>query len=331
MKIRNFNNILFNNNFYGGKAGKKLGFNWNDEKWFLKFPKSTKSMENVNISYTTAPLSEYIGSHIYESIGLPVHETELGIYDQKLVVACKDFKNKNENLFDFHSIKNSYTINDLFNEEFSSSSKNDWQPLEEIENIFKTNIAFKEVPKLKERFWDMFVVDALIGNHDRNNGNWGILVNNETSEMKIAPIYDNGAAFGNKLDDEKIDKLLKDENKFKQNVYESRISAFSLNDKNINPLKYIESLENKDLNEAIFRIVPKIDLKKIERIIDEIPNEYNNIKVISNLQKEYYKKTLNFRYEKVLEPTFKKILEIEKDNGSATQMERESSKNEMEM
>ena len=233
--------------------------------------------------------------------------------------------------FDFHSIKNSYTINDLFNEEFSSSSKNDWQPLEEIENIFKTNIAFKEVPKLKERFWDMFVVDALIGNHDRNNGNWGILVNNETSEMKIAPIYDNGAAFGNKLDDEKIDKLLKDENKFKQNVYESRISAFSLNDKNINPLKYIESLENKDLNEAIFRIVPKIDLKKIERIIDEIPNEYNNIKVISNLQKEYYKKTLNFRYEKVLEPTFKKILEIEKDNGSATQMERESSKNEMEM
>ena len=52
MKIRNFNNILFNNNFYGGKAGKKLGFNWNDEKWFLKFPKSKLFKSFIIISCT---------------------------------------------------------------------------------------------------------------------------------------------------------------------------------------------------------------------------------------------------------------------------------------
>lgn len=46
----------------------------------------------VEISYTTSPLSEYIGSYIYESIGIPVHVTKLGIKDGKVVVAYKDFR-----------------------------------------------------------------------------------------------------------------------------------------------------------------------------------------------------------------------------------------------
>lgn len=330
MKIRNFSNVLFNNQLYGGRAGQKLGFNWNDSKWFLKFPKSTKSMNNVNISYTTAPLSEYIGSHIYLLIGLPVHDTELGIYDQKLVVACKDFKERDENLFDFHSIKNLYSLNDL-QDEIPPSSSHNLQSLEEINMVFKNNEIFKDLPELKERFWDMFVIDALIGNHDRNNGNWGILVNSQTSEMRIAPVYDNGAAFGNKLDDEKIKDLLNDEHKFKQNVYESRISSFSLNDKNINPLKYIESMSNSDLNKAVLRIVPKINKDKIFNLIDEIPSEDRGIRIISDVQKEFYKKTLDYRYEKVLEPVFNKLLEIDKDNGSETQLEKSTINDEMEM
>ena len=330
MKIRNFSNVLFNNQLYGGRAGQKLGFNWNDSKWFLKFPKSTKSMNNVNISYTTAPLSEYIGSHIYLLIGLPVHDTELGIYDQKLVVACKDFKERDENLFDFHSIKNLYSLND-FQDEIPPSSSHNLQSLEEINMVFKNNEIFKDLPELKERFWDMFVIDALIGNHDRNNGNWGILVNSQTSEMRIAPVYDNGAAFGNKLDDEKIKDLLNDEHKFKQNVYESRISSFSLNDKNVNPLKYIESMSNYDLNKAILRIVSKINKDKIFNLIDEIPSEDRGIRIISDVQKKFYKKTLDYRYEKVLEPVFNKLLEIDKDNGSETQLEKSTINDDMEM
>ena len=27
--------------------------------------------------------------------------------------------------------------------------------------------------QVEERFWDMFVVDSLVGNFDRHNGNWG--------------------------------------------------------------------------------------------------------------------------------------------------------------
>lgn len=302
MTLNDYSKAQINNQLYGGAAGQKLGININGENWFLKFPKSTRSMKNVNISYTTSPLSEYIGSHIYEDIGIDVHATELGIYDNKLVVACKDFKKDNELLFDFNAIKNRYSKD--MDETSSVSSR---QPLEELAEIFENNQIFKEVPELKDRFYDMFVVDALIGNHDRNNGNWGILVNSLNQAIRLAPVYDNGASFSNKSDDEKIKEIINDEHKFRQNVYESRISSFSLNEKIINPLKYIETMEDKKLNEAVIRIVPKINIENIFKIIDKIPNEYNDIKVISDIQRKYYKKSILYRYEQVLLPTYEKL------------------------
>lgn len=91
MYLIDFNECQENNKAYGGMAGSKLGIIYQGEDWILKFPKSTKGMRKTEISYTTSPLSEYIGSHIYQILGYPVHETKLGTKDNKLVVACKDF------------------------------------------------------------------------------------------------------------------------------------------------------------------------------------------------------------------------------------------------
>lgn len=46
---------------------------------------------------------------------------------------------------------------------------------------------------LTQHFWDMFIVDALIGNWDRYNGNWGFLYNPVTDEVEIAPVFDCGS------------------------------------------------------------------------------------------------------------------------------------------
>ena len=69
MKIYDFNNVEISQRRYGGKAGLKQGIVLDGENWLLKFPKSTKEYVKVEISYTTSPLSEYLGSHIYASIG----------------------------------------------------------------------------------------------------------------------------------------------------------------------------------------------------------------------------------------------------------------------
>lgn len=108
MELKNYTNNEKSKKYYGGNAGHKIGIIEDNEDWILKFPKNTHNLENVEMSYTTAPLSEYIGSKIYELVGLDVHEVKLGIYDKKLVVACKDFNNKEFNFYELHEIKNNY-------------------------------------------------------------------------------------------------------------------------------------------------------------------------------------------------------------------------------
>ena len=307
IKIENFNNLKSSGIAYGGHGGSKSGVLFNNERWFLKYPKTTKSMDVKNLSYTTTPLSEYLGSNIYKIIGIDVHETKLGIKDNKLVVACKDFLDSSEIILSYNEIKNEYSLETENELEKISTNYSQSEDLQELFILMSTNIYFRRIEDLRKRFYDMFVVDALIGNNDRNERNWGLVLNKENAVLRLAPVYDNGAAFCNKSDNPKLQSFLDNENKFKQLAYDSSISVFSLNDKKINPLKYIESMQNEELNQAVLRIVPKIDLKKIKDFFDTIPYEYNNIQVFSKEQRLVYYNLLVYRYEKVLLPIYNKL------------------------
>ena len=52
--------------------------------------------------------------------------------------------------------------------------------------------------------------------------------------------------------------------------------------------KYIEFLQNNECNEALIRIVTKIHLDKIITMINEIPEEFEEITIISKIRKEFY-------------------------------------------
>ncbi len=302
INIVNFDIYKSNGKSYGGHSGMKNGITINGEKWFLKYPKSTKSMKVENLSYTTSPLSEYIGSNIYKSIGLLTHDTMLGISSNKIAVACKDFLSDTETIIDFNAIKNKYEPNSKEIEERHSSNFDKSDNLEDIMELMKDNYYFKQVPELKDRFWDMFIIDALISNNDRNEANWGVIYDNATSNLRLAPVYDNGASFYSKSSDEKLESILKNEDKFYQVVYESSISIFKLNDKILNPLKLIESKSIKECNDALLRIYPKINLEKIKTIFDEIPLE-----LCSNIQKTFYFKVLDYRVNNILKPVYNEL------------------------
>ena len=312
--MQNFNGLKENRIRYGGHVGNKLGVIINSENWFLKFPQLIRNLSRKGeISYTTSPISEYIGSHVYEIIGIPVHKTMLDIKDKKVVVACKDFR-KNPSVYffdDFNSIRNDYVEGLEEKLESASSSSNRGISLEETTIIMDNNPLFLKMPMLKKRFWDMFIVDALIGNNDRNNGNWGALVNSKTNETTIAPVFDNGASFNTKSSDVQIEAILDDNTRFVESAYKSRTCIFEEKAKQINPFKYIESLKNKECNEALIRIVPKIDLDKISDMINEIPENFEGIDIISKKRKEFYIKCLKYRYENSLYPTYLKALELE--------------------
>ena len=149
IKLENFENYESSGISYGGHGGSKKGIIIDGEKWFLKYPKSTKSMNVEGLSYSTTPLSEYLGSHIYDSIGLKAHVTKLGFANEKIVVACKDFLNSNEIIIDYNMIKNEYDENvEKAIENLSSngtlSSNHD---LEEVILIMEQNPYFKKFPE----------------------------------------------------------------------------------------------------------------------------------------------------------------------------------------
>lgn len=305
--MHNFENEKLSGFSYGGSEDKD-GIVYKNSYWILKYPNSTANLKgNIGLSYTSASLSEYIGSQIYKLLGFSVHETELGIKKGKVVVACKDFKSPSDQFCDFHSLKNHPYEQSTIPKNSSLSSYN--TEIEKIIEIFKRSDIFYKFPELKKRFYDMFVVDALINNNDRNEGNWGIIVNYYyPNHPRLAPVFDNGGSFYSKMSDDKMFQKLSDDKIFTSVVYNDARCAFSKDGKILNPLKYIESMENKDLNKALKRIVPHINMKSIKKMINDIPSEYEGVEVMSDIRKDFYIKSMEYKYEKVLLPTYNKLL-----------------------
>lgn len=66
-------------------------------------------------------------------------------------------------------------------------------------------------------------------------------------------------------------------------------------------------MENLECNKAVLRMVEKIDMNKIKNIFDELPEEYNGLPVLSKMQKTYYLKSLEYKYNNVLIPVYNKL------------------------
>ena len=308
--------------FYGGDAGAKDAILYEGEAWMLKYPKTTRDLIDPQISYTTSPLSEYLGSKIYELLGIPVHETLLGVRKNKIVVACKDFTRKwddglawgvrglwlQKHLVPFHDLKNSFMSSDL--ESYSGTGSETL--LDEVLAAIAGQEELKSIPGVLERFWDMFVVDAFIGNNDRNNGNWGILIDPRSGNAELAPVYDNGNAFFNKRSLTQMTKRMSDEKAMREDAYLSPLCAYKYTGLDheghkINPFTFIKRGENADCNAAVQRFAGAVDISMIESLIYSIPETLGTLAVMPEVQKEFYLKLMQMRLEQVLMPAAEKL------------------------
>ncbi|MCI5741023.1 MAG: HipA domain-containing protein [Lachnospiraceae bacterium] len=305
MKLVNFNDYPQNQRMYGGTAGRKMGITYEGKDYLLKFPGNLKEqqMKNINLSYSNSPVCEYIGSKIYELVGLPVHHTILGTRNEKIVVACEDFLGDGDRLYEFDKIK--VTFEPHFLDSNGNETNGVGVDLYEIMMTIQEHPFLKDISGVKEHFWNMFVMDALIGNTDRNNSNWGIILRKDGLK-EIAPVYDNGNCLNNKWDDEKMQIVMNDTDKMEAEAYKARRCIFELHGKRVNPYHIMESMEYQECSEAIRRLTPKIgsSMNKIQEMIKEIP-------VISEIQKQFFTSIIEYRYENVLLPVCKRIMEKE--------------------
>lgn len=285
----NFTNCNINKyKYYGGTNGNKICIIYNNEDYMLKLP----YLKKEKTSYSNSCISEYISCQIIKTLGLNVQETILGTFKDKIGVACKDFTGNGYVLKQFAELKNS---------QIETSENGYGTELNEVIETIDNQTVFDQ-KELKNFFWDMFIVDALLGNFDRHNGNWGFLVNAELKDIKIAPIFDCGSCLYPQPNDEMLKSILNDEKEMNSRVFVFPTSALKENNKKINYFDYISSLQNEDCNQALKRIFPRIDLKKINTIITETP-------FISDIRKQFYQEIIKLRYEKILKYSYDKLIE----------------------
>ena len=284
----------------------KKGIIYNGDFWFLKFPKNASIMNSAKgLSYVTSPLSEFIGSNIFRILGYDVHDTMLGIcFDgkkYKVVCACKDFikDDKNELLIHYTSLRND-TNPELMNRDIESSSFSA-SNINEIVFQLEYNSALSNIKGCKERFWDVVLIDMLINNNDRNEDNWGVIKDKRSNTYRLSPIYDCGNCFYGKTSDERIAEIMSDKAKLLSSALNG-ITAYEDNNERRIRNEDIVNFDNDDLKNSIKRVVKLVGekLDEIISFINEIPEEFEGIKIVSNLRKQYYINTLKIRLNEIL-------------------------------
>ena len=268
-----FTNAMEEFNNYKGSEKKKTLI-YNNKKYLVKFPDPIRE-KNKNISYINNAFSEYVGSNIFKICGFETQNTILGKYKykekEKIVCACEDFTDDEHILYEFENLALS-----------TNPDKKIETELSDIMEVIEENKMINTI-ETKEKFWEMFVIDSLIGNTDRHNGNWGFLLNKKTGKVSFSPIYDCGSCLNPMLEDEELKKMHETELK---NLAINCYSCIKENGKKINYMSYIKQRKNSECNNAIKRIFSNIDINKIIEFIDKI-------ETMSKVRKEFYKSIIN--------------------------------------
>ena len=281
---------------YNGANGSKIAISYNGTVYMLKFPPSAEG-KPTELSYTNSCISEHIASSVFNLIGIRAQETMLGTFTVKgrvkLVCACKDFATGSRRLFDFCSIKNTVLDSD------SNGSGTELSDI--MDAIEKQQYISPEV--LTKHFWNVFIVDALLGNFDRHNGNWGFVYDDSASSVEIAPVFDCGSCLLPQADESIMRKVLASESELHARIFQFPTSAIKLHGRKINYYDFISGVQNTACNTALQEIFPRIHMDEIDSFIDQVDG-------ITDLQKEFYKTYIHARYDLILTPAYKLLLQV---------------------
>lgn len=272
------------NRFYSG-AERKKSILINGKPYLVKFQKNSR--EGLRFNH----ISEYLGSHIFNLLGIETQETFLGTYKGENVVVIQDFLGEDEIFVPFNGVGDSSLEQDKEKYQYS---------YEDIIEMLQDNIKLTDVQQTIALFWDMFIIDAFIANFDRHGSNWGFIKKDNT--YRLSPVFDNGSSLFPQLNsDEKIEAVLGNQEEIDKCIYKFPTSQVKYMGKKSSYYEIISSLAFEECNKALIRIVKRVDLDKINRLIDTVEN-------ISEKRKAFYKTILRQRYEKILLNAYNKLM-----------------------
>ena len=272
------------NRYYSG-AERKKSILINEKPYLVKFQKNSR--EGLRFNH----VSEYLGSHIFALLGIETQETFLGTYKGENVVVIQDFLGEDEVFVPFNGVGDSSLEQDKEKYQYS---------YEDIIEMLQDNVKLTDVEQTIDLFWDMFIIDALIANFDRHGSNWGFI--KKDNKYRISPIFDNGSSLFPQLNtDEKIATVLENQAEIDMRIYKFPTSQVKYKGKKSSYYEIISSLAFEECNNALVRIVERIDFNTINKLIYSVEN-------ISEKRREFYKTILEQRYEKILLKSYNELM-----------------------
>ena len=270
--------------FYGGNAGRKLGIIAEGSRWMVKFPRRGRDSEGRcrhAPSCMTGPLGEFVGSAVYASLGIPVHEVRLGFLEGRLVAFCRDF-NRDGSFVEYAKIKNAFPgLGDL--ECSGTSGRGEY--LSDALAVLAGARPFAEMSEALGRFWDMFVVDAFIGNGARDNCSWGIMA--RAAGFELAPVFGNGSSFSGKRNPSVAAGMLGNGQALREDAIGDVVSFFlDSTGERIHPFRFIADTDDEGCLGAVERFRERIDMDSIASVIESVPEEAHGVEIMPRAVKD---------------------------------------------
>ena len=273
---------------YFSGSEKKIGILMDGAEWILKF----QYHDGLKIRFNH--VSEYIGSQIFSRLGFDTQVTQMGTYRGEQVVACKNFIPEGHRFVPFNDVGESTLETDK--ERFQYS-------YDDIMVLLHMNRKLTCVEQTVEEFWNIYIVDAFLGNFDRHGSNWGFLKDESNSTYRIAPVFDNGSCLYPQMTDEDMMRtIMASDEQTRDRVFRFPTSQIKIGGDKSSYYQVISSMAYPECNDALMRIFPKIDLNETDSVIDRTP-------FITETHKAFYKHMLRARYDLILKDTYRRLLE----------------------
>ena len=182
-----------------------------DQKiWLFKYPVRRETGEHW---------AEKIASEVAGLIGVPHARVELATFENTPDERAARFGYKGSVTKSFmqddDTLIHGNQILPLVVPDYNTQEKRFRQSQHTLYNIWLAlDYVFKnseESMAAKAQFAGYLTLDALVGNTDRHNENWGLLAKDDGSGARIAPSYDHASCLGRELQDVRRRLLLSEE------------------------------------------------------------------------------------------------------------------------
>lgn len=296
----------------GGTRDKEVVENPNDNKLYYFKTSLIKKEKN----YVYEFWSEVIASEIGELLGFEILKYNVAVNDQN-TLGCLSrlmIDTSKEQLDEGHKWIKRYHL------AYDTEDRDSYT----FQIIDKTLTGLFPNEKFTEKLISTIILDCIIGNEDRHQENWGIIISNKISKhswnpfskknpvpksnYRFAPIYDSGSSLGRELREEKVNQMVADS--IQLNAYinrgQSEIHWDGEHGKQKH-FKLIAKIADTEYRNVVIseinRIREKYDKTRIVEIINHIDDclpEAYNLQKIPQKRKELLIKLITLRIERLL-------------------------------